>query len=77
MVHQRNRRSFPSVDSSVPLMHRDQSDIGSMILFLDHPKEMHPMYKALWYVGPFFGMFLNSALYALTGFVIQYGLPMF
>ena len=32
-------KSFPRVDSSVPLMHRDSSDLGSVILFRIIPKE--------------------------------------
>ena len=32
-------KSFPRVDLSVPLMHRDPSDLGSVILFRIIPKE--------------------------------------
>ena len=32
-------KSFPRVDSSVPLMHRDPSDLGSVIVFRIIPKK--------------------------------------
>lgn len=32
-------RTFPRVDLYIPLMHCDPSDLGSMILFLDHSKK--------------------------------------
>ena len=40
-------RTFPRVDLSIPLMHCDPSDLGSMILFLDHSKKMHPCFNAV------------------------------
>ena len=36
------KKSSPRVDFSVPLMYHDPSDLGSVILFLGHPKGMHP-----------------------------------
>ena len=35
-------KSSPRVDFSVPLMHRDPSDLGSVILSSDHPKGTRP-----------------------------------
>ena len=36
-------KSLPRVDSSVPLMRHDPSDLGSLILNLDQPKGTHPL----------------------------------
>ena len=41
-MHQRNRESILGKDSSVPLMHHDPGDLGSLISDFDHPKESHP-----------------------------------
>ena len=38
-VHQRNQKSFPRVDSSVPLIHYDPNDLESMIHFRIFPKK--------------------------------------